>query len=100
TVGNLMARTDATGKATFDLMVPDKLIGTEKDSGDARLSFLVTLQDSAGQKQTKTVSRVVTNQPMRIEVIPEAGQIVQGVPNTVYRHVSYAGGRPAEATHS
>src|SRR5207302_187736 len=70
----------------------------EQDSGDARLSFTITLYDTAGQKQSKTVSRVVTNQPLRIEVIPENGALVAGVANTVYLYVSYADGRPAVAT--
>jgi anti-sigma factor RsiW len=93
----IRAHTDGLGKATFELKVPDKLIGKEQNSGDARLSFVVAVQDTAGQKQSKTVSRVVTNQPLRIEVIPEAGTIVHGVANTVYLYVSYADGRPARA---
>jgi hypothetical protein len=96
----ITARTDAAGKATFELNVPDKLIGNEQNSGDARLSFVVAVQDTAGQKQSKTVSRVVTNQPLRIEVIPEAAHIVRGVANMIYLYVSYADGRPARATVS
>jgi hypothetical protein len=97
TVAKITARTNETGKATFELHVPDKLIGKEQNSGDARLSFVVAVQDTAGQKQAKTVSRVVTTQPLRIEVIPEAGSLVGGVANTVYLYVSYADGRPARA---
>jgi hypothetical protein len=97
TVKQIIAKTDGTGTATFDFLVPDKLVGKEQHSGDARIAIEVTLKDTAEQKQSKTVSRVVTNQPLRIEVIPENGFLVRGVSNRVYLFVSYADGRPARA---
>src|SRR5262249_34996153 len=67
------------------------------DSGDARVSFAVTVTDTAGQKYSRTLSRVVTAHPLRIEVIPEGGTLVRDVANRVYLFVSYPDGRPAKA---
>ncbi|NLE60876.1 MAG: hypothetical protein GX616_21230, partial [Planctomycetes bacterium] len=53
--------------------------------------------DTAGQKQTATTSRVVTNKPLRVEVVPESGRLVRDVPNVVYLMARYADGRPAQA---
>ena len=88
-------RTDPQGAATFSVTVPAALVGREQDSGDAAISVAVTVEDAAGQTQTKTVRRIVTTEPIRIEVIPEAGTLVRGVGNTVYLFTSYPDGRPA-----
>src|SRR5262249_5973699 len=55
-----------------------------------------TLTDSAGQKENRTVSRVVSARPIHIEVIPEMGALVQGVSNKVYIVTTYPDGRPAK----
>jgi hypothetical protein len=91
----LSVRTDAAGVAAFELVLPRQLVGRPQNSGDARVSFEVTVTDPAGQKQARTVSRTVTNEPLRVEVIPEAGALVRDVPNTIYLFAAYADGRPA-----
>jgi uncharacterized protein YfaS (alpha-2-macroglobulin family) len=91
------ARTNAKGEAEVIYTVPEKLVGREQDSGDARLVFDVTATDSAGQKQTRTVERLVTTRPVRIEVIPENGSLVEGVTNKVYLLVTDAAGKPVQA---
>lgn len=88
----LSVRTDAEGAADFWLALPPKLVGRPQN---ARVSFEVTVTDSAGQKQARTVSRTVTAEPLRVEVIPEAGTLVRDVPNTIYLFAAYADGRPA-----
>jgi hypothetical protein len=93
----LDARTDDKGEAVVNYTIPEKLVGREQDSGDARLSFRIRLMDSAGQKQERLVDRVVTARPVRIEVLPEGGTLVEGVPNKVYLFVSRADGTPLPA---
>jgi uncharacterized protein YfaS (alpha-2-macroglobulin family) len=93
-VGRLTGKTDATGGAKLTFSVPRSLVGRETDGGDARLRFVATVTDGANQKQTRAVERTVTTRPVRIEVIPEAGNLVRGVPNTVYLLVTRADGSP------
>jgi hypothetical protein len=93
----LEARTDDKGEAILTCKIPEKLVGREQDSGDARLSFRVLPTDSAGQKQDRTVERMVSASPVRIEVLPEGGTLVQGVPNKVYLFVSRPDGTPLPA---
>ena len=94
-IAETTAKTDAQGRAAFDFVLPQSLVGRPQDEGDARFSLTATVCDSAGQKQALTVSRIVTQQPVRIEVIPEAGRLVAGLSNTVYFLTTYADGRPA-----
>jgi hypothetical protein len=91
------ARTDDKGEAILTYAIPAKLVGREQDSGDARLSFRITLTDIAGQKQERTQERMVSASPVRIEVLPEGGTLVQGVPNKVYFFVSRPDGTPLPA---
>lgn len=96
-IQRLKSRLNAKGKMAFQFPLPPALVGRPQDGGDARVHLDVAVTDPAGQKQSRTVSRLVTTQPLRIEVIPEAGAPVPDVPNTIYVYVSTADGRPAKA---
>ncbi|MHB9045266.1 MAG: MG2 domain-containing protein [Pirellulales bacterium] len=95
-VCRLERRTDAAGSAAFEFAVPERLVGREQLSGDASISIRATVVDSAGQKGARTLARVVTAEPIHVEVIPEAGTLVKGLANVVYLFTSYPDGRPAE----
>jgi len=86
---------DEAGRAEFSFRLPDSLVGREQDGGDARVTFEVAVRDTAGQEQTRSLSRTVTASPIRIEVIAESGRLVPGIANTVYVFASYADGSPA-----
>jgi hypothetical protein len=94
-LARIAARTDEEGVATFDYRLPAALVGREQDDGGARVTFEVAVTDTAGQTQRRAVSRVVTNQAIRVEVIPEDGRLVRDVPNKVYVFATYADGSPA-----
>jgi uncharacterized protein YfaS (alpha-2-macroglobulin family) len=91
-------RADAAGKAIVAFDLPPTLTGRPQDAGDARITVQALVTDPAGQKHGGTASTVVTTRPLRIEVIPEGGALVQGVSTRVYLLVTYADGRPARAT--
>lgn len=88
---------DADGAASLEIPIPDRLIGRPQDGGDARVTVNVLVRDSAGQEQRRSISRVVTANPLRLELIPESGQIVSGISNTFYVLTTYADGTPAQA---
>jgi alpha-2-macroglobulin-like protein len=95
TLQRLEGKTDDTGKAKFDFLLPARLIGRPQDRGDARFNLQVDVTDTAEQSQSKQTSRLVTTQPLKVEIIPEAGRLVQGVDNIIYLWASYADGQPA-----
>jgi hypothetical protein len=88
--------TDATGQAEFEFVLPENLVGRQQRGGDAEIRLSVTVTDTAGQKYSIAQSRVVTNQPVKIEVIPETGTLVGGVKNKVYLFTTHADGKPAK----
>jgi uncharacterized protein YfaS (alpha-2-macroglobulin family) len=87
--------TDAEGKAQIDIPLPASL-GNDSDRG-VRFNVSIALTDTAGQKQSATVSSLVTTNPLRVEIIPESGMLVRGIPNRVYLFVASPDGEPARA---
>ncbi len=98
TIKTLEAETDEKGAAEFSFKLPDSLVGREGLSGDASFEMVAVVTDTAGQKYSKGASRIVTNNPIKIEIIPESGGLVKGHENKVYIYTSYPDGRPAEVS--
>jgi alpha-2-macroglobulin-like protein len=63
---------------------------------DAELQLNVQVTDSAGQQQVTGLSCPLTNESLRIDVIPEAGNLVAGIENTIYLMTRYPDGSPAK----
>jgi uncharacterized protein YfaS (alpha-2-macroglobulin family) len=95
TFGTHRTQTDDQGLAQFETTLPTKLFGRPQTDGDAEIRLVVNVRDSAGQKATKSFLRVVAAQPIRVEVIPEAGRLVRGVPNTIHLFTTYPNGQAA-----
>ena len=92
----LTLHTNAEGDVSFVFpQLPTTILG--EDESERSLDLVVTVTDSAGQKQTRTVPILVTGQPLRIDVIPEAGTLVANLPNRVYFYVHRADGLPVRA---
>jgi len=91
----LTLKTDDEGKAEFDFTLPENAIGREMYEGDGRFRLDVTVTDAAGQKHQKFVVRSITRHPLRLDVIPESGSLVQGVANKVYLFAATPDGQPA-----
>lgn len=89
---------DDAGKAAFNFELPAEMFGRPQDGGAARVQVFATVTDTAQQTYTTMASRLVTADPIQLEVIPEAGALVQGIANRVYVHASYADGQPAEVS--
>ena len=88
-------RTNESGRAEFSLRIPESMVRSLQEGDDASIGLRATVVDSAGQTESRTISRVVSRSPLRIEVIPESGQLVPGISNVVYFMTSYPDGRPA-----
>jgi len=95
TIASITEKTNPEGKAEFKFRVPGQMIGREQDDGNARFMLVATVTDTANQKYSAGISRVVTANPIGLEIIPESGMLVKGVANTIYVFTSYADGRPA-----
>jgi len=98
TIKVLDAKTDEKGAAEFTFKLPAAFTGREGLSGDASFELAAVVTDSAGQKYSTGASRIVTTNPIKLEIIPEGGTLVRGQQNNVYVYASYPDGRPAEVS--
>ena len=89
---------NADGKFDFEFRLKDNFAGTARNRGDAAISLTAEVVDLADHKQKKNRDLIVTTRPIRIEVFPESGTLVQNVENTVYVLTAYPDGRPAKTT--
>ncbi|MBI1916994.1 MAG: hypothetical protein HYS12_19980 [Planctomycetes bacterium] len=91
------SQTDAEGKVRIEFPVPEDITIRDEHHG---LPFVVNLMltDTADQKQEASASSVVTRKPLRIEIIPESGTLVQSIANRVYLYASHMDGTPARVT--
>ena len=92
----IIITTDSIGRGSFSFRIPDNLVGREQDSGDATLAFDITATDVAGQEISRRITRRVTVNPIKLEIIPESGVLVRGTTNTIHLFASYADGSPAQ----
>jgi len=87
---------DEDGSFPFKFRLKENFVGTERNQGDARISLQADVVDAADHAQKKNRDLVVTTRPIRIEVFPESGTLVQNVENTLYVLTAYPDGRPAK----
>jgi len=89
--GQLRGETDAEGKVTLR-----GRIRADVNVVDLRLNVVCEATDRAEQKNVRNSSILVTTKPLRIDLIPENGNLVAGVSNTIHVLAHYADGTPAQ----
>ncbi len=92
---NVDGTLDSRGNFHFEIPLKESLVGQELRQGDAFVVLEATVTDTAGHTQKKTLDITVTVNPIRVEVFPESGLLVQNVENILYIVTAYADGRPA-----
>jgi len=92
---NIEGQTDAHGNFHFELELKDHFVGQDLKKGDAVVRLEAAVVDAAGHVGRKSSNLTVTGRPIRIEVFPESGELVQGVENVLYIMTAYPDGRPA-----
>ena len=91
-------KTDKEGKFPFEIRLKNNFVGQELRQRDAFVTLGAEVTDTADHTQKTSRTLAVTKRPIRIEVFPESGKLVQGVDNTVYILTAYPDGRPAKTT--
>lgn len=87
--------TDANGHAKFEIQLPDYFVGQPLQKGDALVKLEVLVTDSANHSETATKNYPVSNQPIRISLIPEGGKLAPGLENRLFAAAIYPDGSPA-----
>ena len=87
---------DEEGNFPFEFRLKGNFVGSELKQGDASVSLQAQVVDLADHKQQRNQDLIVTSRPIRIDVFPESGTLVQGVENILYVVTAYPDGRPAK----
>jgi len=94
-IASLQLKTDPEGRAAFSFRLPERLAGTETEGGMTKFQVAATVIDTAGQSQSRALSRTVAAEPIQVTIIPEGGQLTKGLANRVFVVTQYADGQPA-----
>jgi uncharacterized protein YfaS (alpha-2-macroglobulin family) len=95
--GTAAGKTDDAGDYRFDLALPAYFAGRSLSQGAARLVIEATVKDAAGHAETRGEPIIVSQSPLLITAIPEAGMLIPNLENQVFILTSYADGKPATA---
>src|SRR5262249_8871799 len=88
-------KTDEGGHAKFEIKLPDYFVGQPLAKGNALVRLEVKVTDTADHSETFTRTYPVSDQPIKVSLIPEAGRLVPGVENRVFAAAIYPDGSPA-----
>jgi hypothetical protein len=88
-------KTDAHGHAKFTIQLPDYFVGQPLQKGNAIVKLDVKVTDTADHSETLTRTYPVSDQPIRVSLIPEGGRLVPGMENRVFAAAIYPDGSPA-----
>lgn len=88
-------KTDANGHVKFDIQLPDYFVGTPLQKGNALVKLEVKVTDTADHGETVTKTYAVSDQPIRVSLIPEGGRLVPGMANRIFAAATYPDGAPA-----
>jgi hypothetical protein len=88
-------KTDESGHAKFEIKLPDYFVGQPLSKGNAIVRLEAKITDSADHTETVTKTFPVSDQPVRVSLIPEGGRVVPAMENRVFAAAIYPDGSPA-----
>jgi uncharacterized protein YfaS (alpha-2-macroglobulin family) len=89
-------KTDAKGHVKFEIKLPDYFVGQPLQKGDALVKLEVKVTDTADHSETINRTYPVSDQSIRVTLIPESGRLVPGMENRVFAAALYPDGSPAQ----
>jgi 5-hydroxyisourate hydrolase-like protein (transthyretin family) len=88
-------QTDKTGHAKFEIKLPDYFVGQPLEKGNALVRLEVKVTDTADHTETINKTYPVSDQPIRVSLIPEGGRLVPDMENHIFAAAIYPDGSPA-----
>jgi hypothetical protein len=89
-------KTDAQGHVKFDVKLPDYFVGLPPQKGNALVRLEAEVTDTADHTEKVGRTFPVSDQAIRVSLIPEAGRLVPGLENKVFAAALYPDGSPAK----
>jgi 5-hydroxyisourate hydrolase-like protein (transthyretin family) len=89
-------KTDANGHAKLEIKLPASFVGQPLQKGDALVKLEAKVTDTADHTETITRTYPVSDQAIRVSLIPEGGRLVPGLENRIFAAALYPDGSPAK----
>ena len=93
----LQGKTDERGTYRFEFDLPKYFAGRGLEKDQAEFSLQVSVIDQAEHTEQASQVLPIAQNPIVIEIVPEAGVLKPGVENKLYLLTSYPDGTPARA---
>ncbi|MCP4606940.1 MAG: hypothetical protein GY847_41590 [Proteobacteria bacterium] len=77
-------QTNQEGRLDFQLELPTHFVGQPLDNGNALVLLLIDVVDTAKQSRVVKTTRPVVETAILPQVVPESGDVVQGIENVFY----------------
>ena len=90
-------KTDERGHVRFEIKLPDYFVGLPLAKGNALVKIEAKVTDTADHTEKFTRTYAVSDQPIKVSLIPETGRLVPGLENRVFAAAIYPDGSPARA---
>ncbi len=88
-------KTDEAGHYTFEVRLPEHFVGQPLEAGNASAKFDIKVVDTADHQEKITKNLSVTASPIIVAAVPESGELIAGLENTIYIVTTYADSTPA-----
>jgi hypothetical protein len=93
-------KADGHGHAKLDIKLPDYFVGQPLQKGNALVRLEAKVTDTADHTETINRTFPVSDQAIRVSLIPEGGRLVPDMENRVFAAAIYPDGTPAACTVS
>jgi alpha-2-macroglobulin-like protein len=92
----ITATLDNEGHHKFEQKLPDYFVGQPLEQGKAFVKVDASVLDTADHKEQLTRNVSVTKSAISVVAVPESGDLIPNIENSVYFVATYADGRPAK----
>jgi hypothetical protein len=89
-------KTDAHGHVKFSVALPASFVGLPLQKGNALVRLEAKVTDTADHTEKASRTWPVSDQSIRVSLIPEGGRLVPGMENRVFAAALYPDGTPAQ----
>ncbi len=92
--------TNAEGLYSFEVTLPDYIVGLPLEQGGGLVELAIAVEDTAGQRREVSRTIRVARGALEVVVVPESGELVEGLENRLLVRCTDASGAPTAATHT
>jgi len=95
-IAELKGTLDEKGIWQFEAKLPEKFVGLPLEGGNALLRIEATVTDKAEHSERTSITLPVSNEPIKIAVVPESATLKPDLPTRLFVVTTYPDGTPAK----